>query len=93
MACIASPVPLSFPLHWPHLTSFAEQAGYKWRHMNMSAMHDENKDDGGLNFRQERLVVQLGFSDVIFLNTLLNDFYTTEYKYMDIDEHLNLKGD
>ena len=54
--------------------------------MNMSAMHGKNKDDGGLNFRQEPLVVQLGFSDVIFLNTILNDtfFYTTEYKYMDI---------
>ena len=53
----------------------------------MSAMHGKNKDDGGLNFRQELLVVQLGFSDVIFLNALLNDtvFYTTEYKYMDID--------
>ena len=86
MACMASPVTLSFPLHWPHLTSFAEQAGYKWRHMNMSAMHGKNKDDGGLHFRQEPLVVQLGFSDVIFLNTILNDtvFYTIEYKYMDI---------
>ena len=54
--------------------------------MNMSAMHGKNKDDGGLNFRQEPLVVQLGFSDVIFLNALLNDtvFYATEYKYMDI---------
>ena len=54
--------------------------------MNMSAMHGKNKDDGGLNFRQEPLVVQLGFSDVIFLNTILNDtvFYTIEYKYMDI---------
>lgn len=52
----------------------------------MSAMHGRNKDDGGLNFRQEPLVVQLGFSDVIFLNALLNDtvFYATEYKYMDI---------
>ena len=39
-----------------------------------------------LHFRQEPLVVQLGFSDVIFLNAILNDtvFYTTEYKYMDI---------
>ena len=54
--------------------------------MNMSAMHGKNKDDGRLHFRQEPLVVQLGFSDVIFLNALLNDtvFYTTEYKYMDI---------
>ena len=54
--------------------------------MNMSAMHGKNKDDGGLHFRQEPLVVQLGFSDVIFLNAILNDtgFYTTEYKYMDI---------
>ena len=54
--------------------------------MNMSAMYGKNKDDGGLHFRQEPLVVQLGFSDVIFLNALLNDtvFYATEYKYMDI---------
>ena len=52
----------------------------------MSAMHGKNKDDGGLHFRQEPLVVQLGFSDVIFLYTILNDtvFYTIEYKYMDI---------
>lgn len=54
--------------------------------MNISAMHGKSKDNGGLNFRQEPLVVQLGFSDVIFLNALLNntDFYTTEYKYMEI---------
>ena len=54
--------------------------------MNISAMHGKSKDDGGLNFRQEPLVVQLAFSDVIFLNALLNntDFYTTEYKYMEI---------
>lgn len=54
--------------------------------MNISAMHGKSKDNGGLHFRQEPLVVQLGFSDVIFLNALLNDtvFYTTEYKYMDI---------
>lgn len=75
-----------FPLHWPHLTSLAERAGYEWRHMNISAMHGKSKDNGGLNFRQEPLVVQLAFSDVIFLNALLNntDFYTTEYKYMEI---------
>ena len=50
------------------------------------AMHGKSKDNGGLNFRQEPLVEQLAFSDVIFLNGLLNDtvFYTTEYKYMDI---------
>lgn len=73
MACMASPVPLSLPLHWPHLTSLAEQAGYKWRHINISVMHGKDKDNGGLNFCQEPWVVQLGFSDVIFLNALLND--------------------
>ena len=36
-------------------------------------MHGKDKDNGGLNFCQEPWVVQLGFSDVIFLNALLND--------------------
>ena len=70
MACMVSPIPLSFPLHWPHLTSFAEQAGYKWRHMNVSSMYSRNKDNGRLNFLLEPLVVQLEFSDVVFLNAL-----------------------
>lgn len=85
MACMANPVQF-FPFIDHTLRRLPSGAGYKWRHMNISAMHGKSKDNGGLNFRQEPLVVQLAFSDVIFLNALLNntDFYTTEYKYMEI---------
>ena len=86
MACMANPVQF-FPSTGHTLRRLPSgQVTSGLRHMNISAMHGKSKDDGGLNFRQEPLVVQLAFSDVIFLNTLLNntDFYTTEYKYMEI---------
>lgn len=70
----------------PYVACRARRLRVETHEYTVSAMHGKSKDNGGLNFRQEPLVVQLGFSDVIFLNTLLNntDFYTTEYKYMEI---------